>query len=137
MTCSAAAGSKPGGPRIRRNVLRVARVVEYGATLPASYFRETLIECPKRPAGTACLGLLMVEKRPDASLLGFCPVCETDHILDYNWQVTRWARGRLERCTRRRSGTRCTADGARQLDLAMAAIGQAFDRRVAWAARAR
>lgn len=83
-------------PRIRRNVLRVARVIEYGATLPPLGLRQTLIECTKRPAGTACQGLLWVERQPDSSLLAFCPDCETDHILVYNWQGTQWAHGQEE-----------------------------------------
>ena len=83
-------------PRLRRNVLRVARVVEYGATLPKGHFRRTLVECSKRPAGIACQGLLWVEKRSDESLLAFCPACQTDHILVHNWQGTRWSQGQVQ-----------------------------------------
>jgi len=80
-------------PRLRRNVLNVLRVVEYGATLPRGYFRETLFECPRRPAGVRCQGLIWVQKRADASLLAFCPMCNTDHFLVHNWQRTRWSNG--------------------------------------------
>ncbi len=83
-------------PRLRRNVLQVARVIEYGATLRPGQFRETLLECSKRPAGIRCQGLLWVEKRPDESLLAFCHLCQTDHILVHNWPGTRWAQGQLE-----------------------------------------
>ena len=79
--------------RLRRNVLNVARVVEYGSTLPQGCFRETLLECSRRPENTRCLGLLWVEKRTDDSLLAFCPVCNTDHFLVHNWQGTRWSNG--------------------------------------------
>ncbi len=80
-------------PAVRRNVLRVARVIEYGATLPVGGLRQTLIECSKRPAGMACQGLLLVKKQPDASLIAFCPACGTDHFLVYKWQGTRWSQG--------------------------------------------
>jgi len=83
-------------PIIRRNVLRVARVIEYGATLPPNGMRETLIECTKRPAGKACRGLLWVEKLPDDSLLAYCPGCETDQMLVHTWQETQWAEGQAE-----------------------------------------
>ena len=82
-------------PRLRRNVLQVARVIEYGATLPPGQSRQTLLECTKRPAGIRCQGLLWVEKKADASLLAFCPACQIDHLLVYNWQGTRWAQGQL------------------------------------------
>ena len=82
-------------PRLRRNVLQVARVIEYGATLPPGQCRQTLLECTKRPGGLRCQGLLWVEKGADESLLAFCPECQTDHLLVHNWQGTRWAQGQL------------------------------------------
>lgn len=82
-------------PRLRRNVLQVARVVEYGSTLPRGQFRQTLLECSKRPAGKRCQGLLWVEKRSDESILAFCSSCNTDHVLVHNWQGTRWSQGQI------------------------------------------
>ncbi len=44
---------------LRRNVLKVARVIEYGALLRKKEGRETLIECMKRPMENlvpACFG---------------------------------------------------------------------------------
>ena len=79
--------------RLRRNVLNVARVIEYGSTLPQGHFRETLLECPRRPGGARCQGLLWVEKRSDDSLLAFCPICNTDHFLVHNWLGTKWSNG--------------------------------------------
>ena len=88
------AGEIPAGrPRLRRNVLNVARVVEYGATLSRGQFRETLLECSNRLRGARCQGLLWVEKRTDDSLLAFCPKCTADHLLVHNWQGTRWSNG--------------------------------------------
>lgn len=80
-------------PHLCRNLLNVARVVEYGSTLEPGYFRETLLECPKRPAGVRCRGLLWVGKRSDQALIAFCAKCNTDHFLVHNWQGTRWSRG--------------------------------------------
>ncbi len=83
-------------PRLRRNTLQVVRVIEYGATLPVGRFRETLIECSKRPAGARCRGLLCVKKRMDEALLAFCPACGTVHMLVHNWKGTRWSKGQAE-----------------------------------------
>jgi len=78
--------------RLRRNLLAVLRVIEYGSPLIRCATRETLIECNKRPSGRRCMGLLRVEKTEDDRLFAFCPVCETEHMLVSNWQKTRWAR---------------------------------------------
>jgi len=80
-------------PRIRRNVLKVARVIEYGALLKINEGRETLIECTKRPKRQPCTGLLWVFKSPDASLMAYCPVCQTEHMVVYNWEDTIWSNG--------------------------------------------
>jgi hypothetical protein len=83
-------------PDLRRNILRVARVIEYGALLAPGEFRDTLIECTKRSAGKQCPGLQVVVKNGDDSILAFCPVCGTDHIIVRDWNGTRWAHGQAE-----------------------------------------
>lgn len=89
----------PDQPRLRRNVLQVARVIEYGAMLSPGHFRETLIECSKRPGGVRCEGLLWVQKRSDETILAFCPDCLTEHILVHNWQGTKWSKGQASPLT--------------------------------------
>lgn len=47
----------PNGPaRLRRNALRIARFIEYGAPVPYLHGRETLIECKRRPGPERCPG---------------------------------------------------------------------------------
>src|SRR5438552_1921301 len=48
--------------RLRKNLLAVLRVIEYGSPLNWGATRDTLIECNKRPGGRRCIGLLRVEK---------------------------------------------------------------------------
>jgi hypothetical protein len=89
-------GSLPeGNLRLRRNVLKVARVIEYGALLQIREGRETLIECTKRPNRKPCTGLLRVLKSPDSSLIAFCPACQTEHMVVYNWGDTLWSEGQV------------------------------------------
>jgi hypothetical protein len=83
-----------GNPRLRRNVVQVLRVVEYGSPLEPEGETETLIECRRRPGGRRCPGLLRVRKEGDNSLLAFCPACDTDEMLVSNWEETRWGRPR-------------------------------------------
>lgn len=85
-----------GDPRLRRNVLKVARVIEYGADLQENEGRETLIECTKRPNRKSCVGLLWVLRAPNDTLISFCPVCQTEHIVVHNWKDTIWAEGLAE-----------------------------------------
>jgi hypothetical protein len=68
-------------------------VIEYGALLQIKEGRETLIECSKRPNRKRCSGLLWVLKSPDSSLIAFCPVCQTEHMIVYNWEDTMWSEG--------------------------------------------
>ena len=87
-------GSLPlGNPGLRRNTLRVARVIEYGGPLPTGQYRQTLIECRRRPNRRPCGGLLSVVKLPDETLLATCPQCMTDQMLVHNWSETKWAAG--------------------------------------------
>src|SRR5207248_1757665 len=48
--------------RLRRRLLEVLRVVEYGSRLPRGGRCPTLIECKRRPRGRRCSGLLTVER---------------------------------------------------------------------------
>ncbi len=80
-------------PQLRKKVLQVARVIEYGALLHRSEGRETLIECSKRSHRKSCIGLLWVVKTTDDSLHAFCPICQTEHMVVHNWQGTKWSSG--------------------------------------------
>ena len=83
-------------PRLRRNIIRVARLIEYGGPLTLGYARATLLECQKRPARRLRTGLLFVAKLKDNTLLAFCPTCESQQVLIHNWHGTPWARGPVE-----------------------------------------
>ena len=82
-----------GEPGLRRNVLKVARVIEYGADLSRNEGRGTLIECAKRPRGKACKGLLWVIRDEDDSLVALCSSCRTQNMVVLNWKETQWAEG--------------------------------------------
>ncbi|HET6203907.1 MAG TPA: hypothetical protein VFI25_14035 [Planctomycetota bacterium] len=87
-------GSLPVAPRIlRTQTIRVARLIECGGPLRPGEARETLVECPRRPGGRACEGLLVVAKRRDETLFAACPACCNEQVVIHNWQGTRWARG--------------------------------------------
>ena len=77
--------------RLRRQVLAVLRVVEYGSRLSLGERGDTLIECKRQPGGRRCAGLLVVERAHDDSLLAFCPQCGTNQMFVHNWQDTRWS----------------------------------------------
>jgi hypothetical protein len=83
-------------PRIYRQMLRIARFIEYGGELQKNETRETLIECKRRPKGKACIGLMWVVKTTDDGILAHCIVCKTDEALVNNWQETEWAEGMME-----------------------------------------
>ena len=87
-------GDIPSGPpRLRRNTIRVARVIEYGGTLRPGEGRPTLLECGRRPGRRPCGGLLVVIRNQDDNLEAWCPECGTCEMLVSNWQRTRWAFG--------------------------------------------
>lgn len=83
-------------PRIRKNALRIARVIEYGGPLEPLHGRETLMECRCRPKGKACPGLIWVSKRVDNRLEAFCLVCRHVEALVSSWETTDWAEGPME-----------------------------------------
>ena len=89
-------GSLPADPAVRAQAIRVAQCIEYGGTLERGYSRETLIQCRRRPYGAACPGLLHVLKQDDDAIHVFCPGCEADEYLIYEWEDTLWAEGMME-----------------------------------------
>jgi hypothetical protein len=92
-------GSLPNNnPRLRRQVLRIARFIEYGGSLDAYESRETLIECRRRPSGTPCLGLMWVSKQsaPDFAIRAYCLGCGNNEVMIYNWADTEWADGMMD-----------------------------------------
>ena len=64
--------------RLRRQVLKIARLVEYGGPLPVGHTRETLVECSRRPNRQQCLGLLWVTKQDDEAIFAHCLACGGD-----------------------------------------------------------
>jgi hypothetical protein len=84
-------GELPSDARLRRRVLGVLRVVEYGSRLPPGSQMETLIECARRPSRRPCGGLLVVHREFDDSLFAFCPKCGSDVMLVHDWHGTRWS----------------------------------------------
>jgi hypothetical protein len=89
-------GSFPLTPAVRRNALRVARVIEYGGPLKSGECRQTLLECTRHPEGQNCDGFLWVVKRSDGRLLAFCELCGSAEFLIAEWQDTPWAGGPAE-----------------------------------------
>ncbi len=80
-------------PRLRRNALRIATLIEYGGTLEQLEGRGTMVPCKRRPRGRQCMGLMMVVKRTDDRIHAYCPVCGTDEAIISGWQETDWADG--------------------------------------------
>ena len=80
----------------RRKLLQIARLIEYGARLEPDEYRETLVECTRRPGRKRCLGFLWVAKTDDREILAYCSACETDQVLIHSWQDTPWADGPME-----------------------------------------
>lgn len=81
---------------VRRNLLRVARIIEYGAGLQPDQARLTLVECAKRPGRKPCPGFLVVRKEADGSIYAECTTCRADQYLIHNWEETLWAGGPAE-----------------------------------------
>lgn len=83
-------------PRVRKQALRMARLIEYGGRLARGQCRETLVECSRRPVRKPCLGLLWVLKADDDTIDAYCHVCKAERILISGWQETQWADGPME-----------------------------------------
>jgi hypothetical protein len=81
--------------RLRRQALRVVRIIEYGGPLLPRHMRETLIGCSKRPGGKPCLGLLWVTKTADDMIDATCTVCGNTEMTIHNWRDTQWADGMM------------------------------------------
>lgn len=84
---------EPAVPQLRRRVLRIARLIEYGGTLKSGETRMTLVECSRRPGRQACEGLLWVMKTEDDYLYAWCPTCEDESLTISGWQDTLYADG--------------------------------------------
>ncbi len=82
--------------RIRRQVLRIARLIEYGGPLASGESRETLVECSMRPGRKPCPGLLWVVKVENDDIYCYCMSCKRDEVLIHDWQDTIWAEGMME-----------------------------------------
>jgi hypothetical protein len=105
-------GSLPtDNSRLRRQVLRVARFIEYGAGLRPMETRETLVECTKRPGGKPCPGLMWVVKTSDETIEATCLVCSATEMHIHNWQETDWADGMMEPVPVRLAASGPTAGG--------------------------
>ena len=83
-------------PPVRRQALRIARLIEYGGPLAPRQGRFTLVECSRRPARRACEGLLSVVKVSDDAIEAHCESCHQEHIVITGWQDTEWADGPME-----------------------------------------
>jgi len=81
---------------LRRRVLRLARLIEYGGPLKVGQARETLVECTMRPGRKSCLGLLWVLKREDGRIDALCNVCKGDQVIISGWEATEWAKGPMD-----------------------------------------
>ena len=79
--------------RLRRQALRVARLIEAGGPLEPGQYRETLVDCTARPARKSCLGLVWVEKLADGRLEASCPACQRERVFIAGWEHTKWAGG--------------------------------------------
>jgi len=83
-------------PPVRRQALRIARLIEYGGPLATGYGRETLVECSRRVDRRRCEGLLWVAKASDGTLVACCPVCRREDLVISGWEDTDWADGPME-----------------------------------------
>ena len=81
---------------IRKQVLRVARLIEYGGPLEVGHARATLVECSRRVKRRGCEGLLWVVKANTTTLEAFCLDCRREHLLISGWELTEWADGPME-----------------------------------------
>lgn len=82
--------------QVRRQALRVARLIEYGGPLEVGHARATLVECSRRVDRRPCEGLLWVVKKDAATIEAFCLLCRREHLLISGWELTDWAAGPME-----------------------------------------
>jgi hypothetical protein len=90
-------GELPLSPApLRKNALRVARLIEYGGPLRVGEARETLVECTKRVDRKPCPGLMWVLKPEKATILAECVHCGRDQVHITGWEFTIWADGVMD-----------------------------------------
>ena len=82
-----------GDPRLRRNALRIIRLIEYGGPLEPLHGRETLIDCKRKPNRRPCPGFMWVVKRNDDRIEAWCAICHEVEAIISGWQGTLWAEG--------------------------------------------
>ncbi len=80
-------------PALRKQVLRIARLIESGGPLRVLQSRETLVECRRRVQRRACEGLLWITKVDDGTLEAVCPNCLRERVVVRGWESTEWAMG--------------------------------------------
>lgn len=80
-------------PELRRRILRLARLIEYGGPLVHGAARRTLVECQCRPGRHPCAGLLWVIKTEDDLISTWCPICDSQEVSIMGWEETEWADG--------------------------------------------
>jgi len=85
----------PAAP-VRRQALRIARLIEYGGPLELGYSRETLVECSRRLDRRPCEGLLWVSKLDAHTIEAECLLCRRERILISGWEAMPWADGPME-----------------------------------------
>jgi hypothetical protein len=84
---------------VRKQALRVARLIEYGGPLEIGHARATLVECTRRVERRPCEGLLWVVKKDAGTIEAFCESCRREHLLISGWEDTEWADGQMEPLT--------------------------------------
>ena len=75
-------------PELRRRVLRLARLIEYGGPLAKGAARATLVECCRRLGREQCRGLLWVVKTEDDLIATWCPGCDAHEVSILGWEDT-------------------------------------------------
>lgn len=83
-------------PALRRQVLRIARLIEYAGLLEVGQTRGTLVECSRRVDRRACQALLWVSKIDPETIEACCLKCLREHVLISGWRSTEWASGPME-----------------------------------------
>jgi hypothetical protein len=81
---------------VRRQALRIARLIEYGGPLEVGHRRETLVECRCRPDRKPCQGLLWVVKSDPTTIEAYCIICRREHLVITGWEDTIWSDGPME-----------------------------------------
>lgn len=80
-------------PGLRRQVLRLARLIESAGPLAIGQTRGTLEECTRRVNRRSCGALLWVAKLDVETIEACCLSCLREHIVITGWQHTEWAAG--------------------------------------------